>query len=757
MKRLRLAGLILMTCLQEQAGAYETPTHYELSRSAFEWSEMLQDGALENLGLRSANLKQDFPTTPLAYKGEDAKEFKLAKPACAHGNRETLLRLVACGAMFEDAPGTRSLNHFMDTAYDGTGLSVMPVALSSAEWALQDVAAKTERQEFSYWSARNYFYAALTTTGVANAINGRNELWGKTFQSLGQVVHHVQDMTQPQHVRDEPHLDAQIGVRDVGSFHPSRYEKYSAFDDGAVQIQRMLDKESFDPVYPRLKDRLISPRAFWTGDVGVANYTNTNFLSARTNFTAASTGTPRPDSKYLQPSPSDAGEHVSISQAFGDEPVPAVVQTFCATVGAGKCYMTFYPTVVEDNETGEKSTNQKASTESLFDEDLNGFVLAYERNGRPITSARVFTLNRLNFNAAYPYLIKKAVQYSAGLINYFFRGKLEVALPSAGVYAVVDHATENCKDSCGFRTLKLKVTNRTPAEAMSNGEFVAVVKFRRDTCYQPSLDNPNIPLTCRSPEEEIVVSRPIPVTDPFESEQGRELGATFDTPIPINATDVFLQVVFRGTLGTEPNAVAVGTRDISEPTYVATFNDTDYVALANGCYTPERIVAQDQLWNMLAPVCRDSTGPNRKVSDACANLPLNFKYVGGTAGQPVSISTVTDGSGDHRIPSKRFARFAVLADRDAPVTYRMVFNNPPLYLPDDLAATNLSTYTLGEALDGTLSVGAMNLHRGVASMDAVVIVIDGTTGTPSNSCPEAQFEALGSNERMPVPSAIAGW
>ncbi len=383
--------------------------------------------------------------------------------------------------------------------------------------------------------------------------------------------------------------------------------------------------------------------------------------------------------------------------------------------------------------------------------------MAYQRNGNPVTSARIFALNRLNFNAVYPYLIPKAVNYSAGLINYFFRGKLEIALPPAGVYAIVDHAIENCKDDCGFRTVKLKVTNKTPSEPMSNGELTVVVKFRRDTCYQPTLDNPNVPLTCRSPEEEIVVSRPIPLTDPFESEQSRELTATFDTPIPINATDVFLQVVFRGTLGTEPNAVAVGTRDISEPTFVATFNDTDYVFLANGCYTPERIAAQDQLWNMLAPVCRDSTGPNRKVADACANLPLNFKYVGGAAGQSVSVSTVADGSGDHRIPSKRFARFAILADRDAPVTYRMVFNNPPLYLPDDLAATNLSTYTLGEALDGTLSVGGMNMHRGVTSTDAVVIVIDGATGTPSNSCPEAQFEALGSNERMPVPSAITGW
>ena len=41
-------------------------------------------------------------------------------------------------------------------------------------------------------------------------------------------------------------------------------------------------------------------------------------------------------------------------------------------------------------------------------------------------------------------------------------------------------------------------------------------------------------------------------------------------PIPINASDVFLQVVFRGTLGQEPDAVAVATIDISR-TYVLRF------------------------------------------------------------------------------------------------------------------------------------------------------------------------------------------
>ncbi len=55
----------------------------------------------------------------------------------------------------------------------------------------------------------------------------------------------------------------------------------------------------------------------------------------------------------------------------------------------------------------------------------------------------------------------------------------------------------------------------------------------------------------------------------------RELTFTFPNTIPINATDVYLQVVFQGKLGEEPDAVAVATKDISEPNYFAFTNVTD--------------------------------------------------------------------------------------------------------------------------------------------------------------------------------------
>jgi len=57
---------------------------------------------------------------------------------------------------------------------------------------------------------------------------------------------------------------------------------------------------------------------------------------------------------------------------------------------------------------------------------------------------------------------------------------------------------------------------------------------------------------------------------------------TFDmdeNPIPINAVDIYLQVVYKGKLGMEDEAVAVGFKDISEPTPIDLFSNTDKICL----------------------------------------------------------------------------------------------------------------------------------------------------------------------------------
>ena len=194
----------------------------------------------------------------------------------------------------------------------------------------------------------------------------------------------------------------------------------------------------------------------------------------------------------------------------------------------------------------------------------------------------VYNLVRENYDAQANLLIPRAIAYSAGLLEFFFRGQLEVRLPDEGVYAVVDNSVPICKDTCGFDRVKLKLKNTTPGEDMGPGIAVAVLKFHRNGCYAADLSgDPGGSKfagdACRVKEEEIVVSDPVSITSlPTGIQQLLAFTFPANARIPINASDVSLQVVFRGQLGTEQDAVVVTTRNIAETNYVAIQNNTDY-------------------------------------------------------------------------------------------------------------------------------------------------------------------------------------
>ena len=496
----------------------------------------------------------------------------------------TLPDLFACGAMYEDVPGSRSLNHFFDPAHQGR-----PLTLSfgyqpgdpSPDWALQDNNSNS-KQQFSYRHARRYFFEALTTPGPASLAGGRNDSWGLLFQSLGQVVHHIQDMAQPQHTRNDPHADwfDPLGDKELGQLrHPSRFERHGTSRRGGAKVANALG-QAIVPVFPKYAQHFRLPRDFWTGaDRGLADYSNKNFVSQGTNFIAAASGAAMANPQFGSPVPLPNPTTLAPTEAFSPEPVPPIVTSLCAHAGA-YCLMTFYANQWSDPLTGTPIANPRASTESIFDEDLRTAVYYNAENGQ-VTTTRIFALNELNFNAALDLLVPRAVAYSAGLINYFFRGEMELLLPDEGIYSIVDHHAQRCKDACGFTKIKLKLKNTTPNESMSSGALRAVAKFHRNSCYAENLSGePGGPafsgIGCQSADEDAVVSDPLPLIL-LSSQEERAFTFSFPTPIPINATDLHLQVVFSGTLGVEHGAVAVVTKVISEPNYLAITNDTDMV------------------------------------------------------------------------------------------------------------------------------------------------------------------------------------
>jgi hypothetical protein len=434
-------GLVFALLLSAAWGlrAYELPNHYDMSLAAAQKS-IVGQGGLADLGLDDPS--KQFPTTV------DANDPGFSDK-CLHGGLFDMLSLIACGAEFEDVPSSRSLNHFFDpqnlvSVKNANGQSYQtgrpltiplfsnlpnpPTPQPSPSWSLEDK-GEIPGQDFSYKDARRQFYFALTSSASAD----RDAAWGRTFQTLGQVIHHLQDMAQPQHVRNEPHCDQIIPCALGNLYSPSRYEKYSntgltvSGASGRTQVGSLAFNADGNAVYPGPNNANISvfdtPRKFFTlvGDKGIADFTSKNFLSQGTVFTS-NNGFVGPAAEYSNPVP-EASANVPVTQAFPNG-VPDSVLAACGP-DPSQCFMTFYRTIGVDPLTGSLFTNDRAATSSIFDQDLNATVALQTATGTLYRTDKVFALNALDFDAAQQFLIPRAVSYSAGMLNYFFRGKLD--------------------------------------------------------------------------------------------------------------------------------------------------------------------------------------------------------------------------------------------------------------------------------------------------------------------------------------------
>lgn len=102
-------------------------------------------------------------------------------------------------------------------------------------------------------------------------------------------MHHLQDMAQPQHVRNDAHLD--LGDVEVAGYqlnplyNPSLYEVWT-LDHPPIDLLF----SAYSPVYSESETETFNkPRQFWTttegngtGGKGIAEYTNRGFFSAGT-------------------------------------------------------------------------------------------------------------------------------------------------------------------------------------------------------------------------------------------------------------------------------------------------------------------------------------------------------------------------------------------------------------------------------------------------------------------------------------------
>jgi hypothetical protein len=419
--RAYLTALAIIFC--GSAHGYDVETHEVLTQAAARGSILqLSPGVLDDLGLTPT---QEFPNT--------------------NGTPLTFSDLLAYGANVEDnlVLDLRVFRHFYNPI-NGQGLNVplIPTFPSSPDWALARPGTLND-QEQSYWNARQSEFNALT-----NSLQGeRNKWFGRTFQFLGQVVHHLQDMAQPQHVRNDPHCSSWL-CWPVGLRAPSLYESWTNENLGGLPTD--FGAAGYDITSPQFVSTFNSPRSFWNTTnttnttnatnppgLGIAEFTNRNFVSAGTNFDM-------PGLSSLFPLPV-----LSESARF-----PRDIQDLCRNASPS-CpnpnlhgRITFYRTPVSDfvsnGFTGTLETNQYATSLSIFDADLQKINSS---GGNDLGPPRLFSLNRFNFSSAHAFLLPRAVAYSAGMMNYFFRGKIDYVPDPAnpGGFLVMNLGTDPMK------------------------------------------------------------------------------------------------------------------------------------------------------------------------------------------------------------------------------------------------------------------------------------------------------------------------
>ena len=711
----RLLAAVISVCVSTGAQAFEVTTHGALTREA--WATFMRDdpGLLDRLGIKNVDdpfgTKLYFDYRPTETTGPRVREgngFELGimetlSVSDPFSPRGWMIR----GAIREDddidpedpSPKEdsygdfhRVFGHFHDPVND-RGLTYLGATLGprAADWGL-DANASTpafppffipgaiptpqRSNNFGLATFNESLWRALTGMNqaglrVASSTAERSAYWTTAFRSLGDILHLNQDMAQPQHTRNDRHAG---GDPRFVRGHKSVFERYvdarirgagtfSTRDNPAdtsvvISPARFSDFGSYVPTpkFSRYGD-------YWTRSdgKGLANYSNAGFFSIGTLNGA-----------YASPS-SDRASYT---------PVQVPLTRWNGAVVPGKS-MTLYQGAVPDLQSGVPATNQNIFAQSAWDEAAQGLNLPFAR----------ITLTKANYDDAMNLLIPRAVAYSAGILQHAFRGQLEVSPPGDGIYAVVDHSQVNQSDDvngfAGFAKIKLKLKNITSGENMGGGKLVAVAKFHRNPCYQADLagefneqnidssGNYFIPgcdlATYPTPEEESLMSDVVDIDPVLEAPVTLNAG---DPPkefvfnftyrqIPINATNVKIQVVYRGNLGQDADVVAVAMKDISEPTYLAVLNSTDYFVWGGHYYT-------------------QATAPAGMPRDSQGNLPETTNPVARTFRLYFSPTASSPAATILSLQPGHYARLAVLSE--LPSYYaRAVIHRPE----DDVAVAAL--------------------------------------------------------------------
>ena len=362
------------------------------------------------------------------------------------------------------------------------------------------------------------------------------------FEQFGRVLHMLEDMSVPAHVRNDMvgHLTPKGWEYMKGNWKKedwkiwksyrkyggNNYENYVEINKKQGDISTYIgSKYAVVPKFAKTeqywdKDRYngTNPEITVSEQVGLSEYTNANFVSIETLFSNNSPDNENKRFPYPRASSMDREYPVFISQIEA-----------------------------EDGKYDNIPLLNKVRNGEIINKGFIGVkYLAYPIKSEAINSERLYFFNDPVYENHADILIPKTIAYTAGLINYFFRGRMGI-VPKFSEYDVNGKA---------FRKITVDATNSSywiddQIEPMPDGTIDLVIRYKAspdDTEYSYTKAEYN------NGEK----------GNYFQESNKASFEFYIDnSPIPTTASDLRVFLVYHGKLGEEENSVAVGSAEVN--------------------------------------------------------------------------------------------------------------------------------------------------------------------------------------------------
>jgi hypothetical protein len=434
---------------------------------------------------------------------------------------------------------TRAHNHFHDPLEDWNDAGLDNLALrlnyhlhydrypvSAIVWGLNPEEQDFEENTTGDWSwgnAKESYYIYLTGKNLEDELLADTEAeksayLADCFRSLGQVMHLLQDTSVPLHTRNDVHIFPLGKMKDYKIFW--NYETYTLKNKDYLDYtsqppdQSVFNAYNPEPGYAGIspvsglfdmnKYVATNPAVTLQSDIGLAEYSNANFLSDDTMFV----------SEFPYPNTADCIIYID-----------------------------------ENNNRRYLSNNQANNVNTEKITHLATVSWLHFWRWRYFPQVHFYLpvdLDDLCYTEYASLLIPRAVGYSAELLNYFFRGTFDIKSPYD--LNCINTVRNSDYDIIG---LEFKVKNTSPSgnstENMSNGSI--------DLSYQyipPGEEDIIYGLV----EDIYIVANE---SDSINSEYV-DITVSFTTPIPSDTQDISFILIYRGVLGNEVDDAIVAQK-----------------------------------------------------------------------------------------------------------------------------------------------------------------------------------------------------